>query len=119
MIEKFSLSAISKIDDGRIQEAFNQALKRCIDDCNDRPALEEGRKLALTVTVVPQVGDDGRCETCNVSFQVLDTQPKRRSRTYNMKTVGGGLFFNELAPSDVRQQTLDGAQPMKAVPNAG
>ena len=115
MIEKFQLSTLSKIDEGRVERAFDFALARLIADCKDRPALDEGRKLSLTITLTPVVGENGELETANATFQVVDTVPKRRSRTYNMKATPSGLLFNEMAPEDVRQTTLDEANTPRKV----
>jgi hypothetical protein len=117
-IERFDLGSVSKLDSGRIKEAWEQALKRCMDDCKDRPAVADPRKVQLLATVSPVVGDNGELESCDVHFQIADAVPKRKSKIYNMKSKGGALFFNELSPEDIHQRTLDDAPKMKAVSHA-
>jgi hypothetical protein len=41
-LETFDLGAMSCIDDERVRIAFEQALKRCVLDCEDRPRPEQG-----------------------------------------------------------------------------
>lgn len=113
-IEKFDLGSVAKIDEGRIREAFEQALKRCMDDCKDRPAVGDARKVQLLATLTPLVGEDGAMESCDVSFQISDSVPKRKSKLYNMKSKGNSLYFNELSPDDIRQRTLDDVDGPKA-----
>lgn len=118
-IERFDLGAVAKLDEGRIKEAFEQALKRCMDDCKDRPALPDPRKVQLMATLQPVVGDDGSMESCDVHFQIADSIPKRKSKIYNMKAKGGQLFFNELSTRDIHQRSIDDELKLKAVGSAG
>lgn len=118
MIEKFRLSTLNKIDDGRIREAYEQALKACEADCKDRPNLKDARSVTLHAVLVPVSGDSGEMESCDVQFQIFSRVPKRKSKVYNMISKGGNLLFNELSPEDVRQGTLDDAPSMKAVGHA-
>lgn len=115
-LERFALSTIATMDDGRINEAFLQALRRCEDDCKDRPGLKDERVVKIEVRMAP-IGDEGDLESVNVAFKITDTVPKRSSKTYNMKSVPGGLLFNDASPEDVRQATLDMA-PKPEVANA-
>lgn len=118
-IEKFDLGSVSKLDEGRIREAFEQALKRCLADCKDRPAVSDARKVQLLATLTPVVGDNGEMESCDVHFEIHDSVPKRKTKIYNMKSKGGALFFNELAPGDINQGTLDDEEArLKAVGSA-
>lgn len=114
-IERLDLGSVAKLDEGRIREAFEQALKRCMDDCKDRPAVPELRKVQLLATLSPVVGDDGSMESCNVHFQIHDSVPKRSSKTYNMKAKGGSLFFNELSADQIHQRTIDDVEGPRKV----
>lgn len=118
-IEKFSLEALSRIDEGRLREGFDQALRRCLDDCRDRPALGDARTVQLSMTMTPVIGEDGNLESADVRFQVHDAQPKRRSKVFNMKHTASGLLFNELSPADIRQGTLDQVAGPQGVTRAG
>ena len=106
-LEKFDLAVLASMDDGRIREAFEQALKRCELDCKDRPALDEARKVTMAVSLVPVVGEQGDLDSVNIVVKILDTLPKRCSKAYNMKATRGGLLFNELSADDVNQATLE------------
>lgn len=108
-LEKFTLGSLAEIDNGRIREAFEQAMRRCQFDCEDRPGVDTPRKLNLTMTMVPVQTEDGRLISCNVQFQIKDNLPERKSRAFNMKVDHDGLLFNELSPGNARQMTLDGA----------
>lgn len=121
-LEKFNLGCLATMDDGRIREAFEQALKRCELDCKDRPALEEARKVSMSVTLVPVPGERGDLDSVNIVVKITDTLPKRCSKAYNMKATRGGLLFNELSTEDVNQATLEFGEPQPQateVHNAG
>lgn len=106
-LEKFTLATLAAMDGGRIKEAFEQAVNRCRFDCEDRPAVEGGRKVTLCVTLEPIPDDSGELGSVDVSFDLTEKLPKRASKTYNMQAVTGGLLFNELSPDEVKQKTLD------------
>lgn len=114
-LEKFSLGALSTIDNGKVAAAFAHALRRCEEDCKDRPAVDTARTIMLDIQITPVVGDDGALESVNVSFRIKNSVPERQSKTYNktynMQATRGGLLFNELSPDDVRQGTLDSPGP--------
>lgn len=114
-IEKFALEALTRIDGGRINEAFNQALRRCESDCRDRPGTGKARRITLVVDMLPICDDRAELESVNVAFRIAETIPKRESKTYNMRATTNGLLFNELAPDDVRQTTLDDVPDLKKV----
>lgn len=110
-LEKFDIAALATIDEGRIAEAFAQALKRCEADCKDRPLLSKDRKVRLEAKLLPIADEGGNLREVLVQFEVKDEQPLRSSKVYHMSAGRGGLFFNELSPEDSRQLTLDGEKP--------
>lgn len=119
-LEKFTLATLASMDDGRIREAFEQAVKRCELDCKDRPALEESRKVSMSVTLVPVLGEDAQLDSVNIVIKILDTLPKRCSKSYNMKASRSGLLFNEMSADDVNQATLEFGEPQPTeVPDVG
>lgn len=107
MLEKFDLATLSRMDNGRIATAFEQALSRLRYDCEDRPAVEGKRTLTLSVVLEPVAADDGALASVDVTFALSEKLPKRASKSYNMESVAGGLLFNELSPDEVKQKTLD------------
>lgn len=106
-LEKFSLASLASMDSGRIHEAFKQALKRCEEDCKDRPAVKAARKITLCVSMSPIADPEGDLDSVDVGFKITDNVPKRESKDYNMTAGRDGLFFNELSSDDARQLTLD------------
>lgn len=117
-LEHLKLSSLHLLDEGRVERAFALALQRALADCEDRPALPEKRVVALRLNLTPVASPEGRLETCEVEFEVVDAQPKRRSRPYSMRATPTGLFWNELSPDDVRQRTLDEQPAPRALPAA-
>lgn len=112
-LEKFTLATLAEMDGGRIKLAFEQAMKRCEDDCKDRPSVKTARKINLIVTLEP-VPDGNDLESVNVQFKITDSVPKRESKTYNMSAARGGLLYNDVSPENVKQATLDMAPGPKA-----
>lgn len=107
-LEKFGLAALAKIDGERIAIAFEQALRRVVQDCEDRPAEKTERKLSLTLSVKPRLDPDGMCDDCDVQMSVTDSVPKRKSKIYNMAMKKGGhLLFNDDSLDNVEQETMD------------
>lgn len=50
-LEKFDLAALASIDGGRIAIAFEQALRRVAQDCDDRPGEKKERTVTLSLAV--------------------------------------------------------------------
>lgn len=105
-LEVFNLLAAAHIDNGRLNVAIEQELKRCTDDCIDRPMVRAARTITLQFVITPC--EDG--DTVDVDFRIHGKLPKRQSRSFNMQPAQGGLLFNELSPEAVKQATLDMAQ---------
>lgn len=124
MYEKFTLTALSEIDGGRMAEAFHQALARLEADMHERPGAKSARTLTLTCTFKPVIDEEGDLDSAEVTFDVKEKIPKRESKTYNMHASkkNGGLFFNEMAPENANQRTIDEvvipAGAMREVANA-
>lgn len=107
-LEKFSLKSLSSMDGERIAIAFEQALKRVVQDCDDRPGEKKERTVTLTLAVKPRLDVDGLCEDCDIQVAVTDSVPKRKSKVYNMSLrKGGHLLYNNESLDDVEQNTMD------------
>lgn len=93
-LEKFSLKSLAAMDGERIGLAFEQALKRVVMDCEDRPGESKERTVSLTLAVKPRQDASGFCDDCNVQILVSDSVPKRKSKVYNMsvRKVGHLVF---------------------------
>jgi hypothetical protein len=114
--QKFDLSSLAELDDGRLKVAFEQAIKRCEDDCHDRLGVPAARAITLTISIAPVVGEEGDFESADVDFQISEKLPRRRTKTYNMRAARDGLFFNAFAPEDPAQRTLDEYIEPRVVP---
>lgn len=113
-LEIFDLGALGRIDNERIRVAFEHALRRCILDCQDRPALAKERKITVAVKLSPTCDEAGELDDVSVQFDINETLPKRQSATYAMKARRGQLVFNEFAPEDADQRTMDELGPRPA-----
>lgn len=107
-LEKFSLKSLAAMDGERIGLAFEQALKRVVMDCEDRPGESKERTISLTLAVKPRQDASGFCDDCNVQILVSDSVPKRKSKVYNMSVrKGGHLVFNDDSLDNAKQETMD------------
>lgn len=115
-LEKFDLATLLTIDEGRIKESFEQALRRSEADCRDRPLLGKARTVTIQAELVPVADDQGVLRECLVQFSIKDAQPLRSSKVYHMSAGRAGLFWNEMSPDDARQLTLDSVDGPKPLP---
>lgn len=106
-VEQFSLDRLATMDGGRLGITFSQLLRAAENDCKDRPGLLAPRKIAVALVLRPVMADNGELESIDVGFEFDVSLPKRKSKTYNMQAVPGGLLFNDASPEDIRQRTLD------------
>ena len=81
-LRELALSHLAALDGGRVTEAWQQALGRVLDDCEDRPGVDKPRTVTLTFSVVPSLDEQGRMESVSGQFDVRDTLPKRSSKAY-------------------------------------
>lgn len=106
-LEKFSLKSLSTIDGERIAIAFEQALRRVVQDCEDRPGDSTARTVTLTLAVKPRLDVEGICDDCNIQVAVTDSVPKRKSKVYNMSVrKGGHLLYNDDSLDNAKQETF-------------
>lgn len=116
MQQMLSMKSLSEIDNGRLREAFDQALRRAHADCKDRPSVKGARKISLQLSISPVVDvDTGDLDSCDVGFKIKEAVPERGTRAYNMVSDSEGLVFNDLARTNARQQTLDDAPAPRKV----
>lgn len=104
---QLSLREIAEIDDGRINEAFTQAIRRIANDCDDRPGDDRPRKVTLEITFTPVCDEKGYVDSVKSQFQIKETIPTRKSKVMDFGLRKGGIFvFQPLSPGDHRQQPL-------------
>lgn len=114
--EKFCMAALATLDGGRCRAAFDDHIRRCVEDMVDRPGDKRSRKVTLVIEMKPvQDEDGGGLDEVVVAWDAKDTVPTRRSKVYNMAPRKGllrgkpttDLWFNELSPDDANQRTID------------
>jgi hypothetical protein len=108
MLREFKLTDLEHFDDGRIALALDQAMRRCVADCHDRPGVAEARTVTLTVSLSPVAGEDGDLDGIHLQAQIKDKAPVRKSKVYSLDARrNGSLTYNDLATDDHHQRTLD------------
>lgn len=107
MLQNVSIKNICDNDDGRISEAFDQAIARVKADLLDRPALGKPRTISLTVRFTPTADVDGNLAHVDMYCDVKEVVPKRESRRYVLTAKRGELQLNDLSPENPNQTTLD------------
>jgi hypothetical protein len=106
-VETFTLDSLSDIEGGKVRLAFDRLLKRCADDCYDRPGDGAARTVTLKLEIKPVLSPEGGCERVNVQVFAESGVPKLRSRVFDMGlTPSGRLLFNADSPDSVDQGTL-------------
>lgn len=107
-VHELVLDTLHKLDDGRVSEAWRQAVRRAVTDCEDRPGVGDARKITLTLELVPVCDEQKDLLSIHGSFQVADTLPKRKSRVYDFAPRNDGkLAFNDMSDDNAAQSTLD------------
>jgi hypothetical protein len=110
-IKPFTLAALPEFDNGLIAAGFDQAVRRCVEDCDDRAHVKTARIVILRVSIMPIQGAGGVLDEIKTTFTVSDSAPKRETKPYSMKyrkdRHGGNLIFNEDSPADVKTRSFD------------
>lgn len=96
-----TLETLKDFDQGSIALAFNQAVKKVLDDLRDRPGLKAARKLSIELTIKPTTEPD-RYE---VEAKVKDNVPAK-SVTRPIHNGATGLVFSSDAPENPAQNTI-------------
>ncbi len=70
-LHELTLETLGKMDGGRIATAFGLALKRCIQDCEDRPNVNKPREITIKLGVLPAAGpEDDVCDRVRMQSRV-------------------------------------------------
>ena len=104
-LKQFDLASLAQMQCGKVNEAVKQLMDQLKDDCIDRPAVKEARKLTLVVSVTPLL-DDRSLNSVNVECQISSKVPTRHTLPHNMTVDQGGMYYDDLAPADARQHTM-------------
>lgn len=112
MLVQLSLKSLNDLDNGRVSLAFMQELKRCVDDCMDRPGDKSARTITLELKLEPVIGEGGECEGADGEFSIKSKVPQRRSKTYSFRTnKSGHLAYSSESPENVNQTTIHDIDP--------
>ena len=92
---------------------FNDYVKECVKDCQDRSGLIKARKVILTCTLVPDADSKGDMDGVLMNFKVRKSVPEIGGRTFSLTaTKSGDLIFNDADPtSHHTQMTIDEVDP--------
>lgn len=108
----FALKAetLSHLDMGRASAALDQAIKKAVLDCLDRPGDDRPRKVTMTLELKPVmevVNQSITCEGCTGQYAVRLRTPDWSSNKLDFGVrQNGTLVFNEHSPANHRQTTI-------------
>ncbi len=110
--QRFSLESMDVLEDGRNAESFRRHLARAAADCEDRPGDSKPRVVTLQVEITPVTDKStGAFDSVTVEIATFSKVPPHRSKPYSMSVkADGGLAFNDLAPDNVHQKTIDDSE---------
>ncbi len=110
MRQELTLDTLKEWDNGRAAVAMKQALRRAVLDLEDRPGEKKVRKVTLTAELTPNMDENGDLDDVEIAFVIATTFPPRRTLPKPAMTDRQGrLIFNDLAPDNPAQTTLDEA----------
>ena len=108
---ELTLETLADFDFGKASVAFQQALRRAVADCLDRPGDKSPRKVTLTTSIIPLVQQDGDVVEAHVDFKIAAAVPPWQTAKRPVQTTRQGqLFFRPDAPDNPSQKTLDEAE---------
>lgn len=110
----FNLETLKELGMGIVSKAFEHELKRCVQDCLDRPGDKNARVVTLQMQIKPVVDPmkQDECDTVSGEFEIKGKVPVRRTRVYSFgvkKT--GSLMFSSDSPDNIDQKTIFDQDP--------
>ena len=109
------LDTLADFDFGKAAVAFKQALAQVVKDCLDRPGDKTARKVVLTTIITPEMAQDGDVVNAQVHFEVKAAVPNWKTAPRPVLTGRAGqLIFNDMAPDNPHQQTIDEEEEQEA-----
>jgi len=106
--QTLSLDTLDQFDFGKASAAFSMALEKAVRDCLDRPGEKKAREVSLVAKLTPVLLQDGDVVDCEIGFTIGCGVPKWQTAARPVgATTGGQLFFQELAPDNPDQMTVD------------
>lgn len=110
MLEVITLETLTKIDNGRLDEAFKQDLIEINRDMANRPFDDSVRSLTLKIKFKPATFDNKtkKLEQVGVEFEIKKSLPPRNTSPVVMNVNDNNEFlFNDLSLDEPNQHTLD------------
>ena len=102
------LKGLANYADGTIDAIVGRQLQRIVADCEDRPGDDKFREVNIKIMVKPMQMQDGAVTTLHTEVEVSSKTPKYISRPVHCAIKHGGrAVFNDLAPDNANQRTLD------------
>lgn len=110
-----TLESLARVDNGRMKVAMEQELQTIHNDLRDRPGVTGTRKVVLVLEFKPDLEPDrGDLAGAKLEFSIESKLPKRKSRRTDLRSAPGGMIFNDIAPENADQLTIDMApQPVQ------
>lgn len=110
-LREFNLEGVRLVDNGTVEAAFNKLLSDAVRDCSDRPGMEAGREVTLTVKIKPVLHSQGSLDHVigivtlkgkrpNYETPEIHFEARQRAGTHQ-------LVWNDLSADDPRQRTID------------
>ena len=107
-LRTLSLDSLHDFDEGRAGLGVRDALKRVALDIKDRPGDKAARQVLVKINATPVQSVEGVADEASVEVEVITKLPPMRTRTRPVEIRNNGqLTFNDLAPDNPRQHTID------------
>jgi len=107
---QLTLDSLSEFDYGKPSVAWQHALRAAVLDVLDRDGEKAARKVILTASITPIIEQVGDVSDVNIDFTITTKMPAMQTATRPVAvTKKGQLFFQEFAPDNPAQETLDQA----------
>ena len=115
-VRTLSLEALQHVEGGRVAAAIDQAIKKAVADCEDRPRNQAVRQVQITIGFKP-AGKDAAEGEVDFAVALAVKTPKGESGSIRgsirkaPNATGYVLAFNDLAEDNPHQGTLDDENP--------
>ena len=105
----FRLEHLDKLDNGTLAEVFDQAVRECNRDCQDRPGSDKPRTVILKFHFRPHSRDDRTrgADLTSLEWELATAIPRQRSKRYALQPHhDNAVSFNPDSPDDPNRPTL-------------
>ncbi|MEM6330387.1 MAG: hypothetical protein AAF790_09070 [Planctomycetota bacterium] len=111
-----TLEELRDFYDGKVAVQFNRMIAAAIADCVDRPGVDKGRKVTVTVELKPQTDEAGECYNVETTATCKSTVPNFGSAPVvcQVRKISGAkhgeryqAVFNDMSPDNPDQQTFE------------